>query len=249
MTTDYGLLPPAAGAELRERWRSESVTSVWRRPSDWYHPAVDDLAVALLLDEDAEPPAARLGHARGESGVGIGEAIDDLVCLYRVTSAGSPPVLTLRALCDGWADGQALAALAPSLADPESGLPTHDYLRLRVAECYRDDARPRHRLLVVDVAAGVPSALVRAARSAAVGAALVETFGAGAPMASLGGGVFAALLAPDERAPVGLPETIAAHAAAMCVDDITRRPVRSWVEQLPPTVERAADRLARLARM
>ena len=37
---------------LRDRWRASSVESVWLRPSDWYHPAVDLLVEAVLADVD-----------------------------------------------------------------------------------------------------------------------------------------------------------------------------------------------------
>src|SRR4051812_19087403 len=65
----------ALPATLRERWRDESVGSVWLRPSDWYHPAVDALATALLSTGDTVGAATELGHARGYDGVGIGETL------------------------------------------------------------------------------------------------------------------------------------------------------------------------------
>src|SRR6478735_5498399 len=112
-----GVLPAA----LRDRWRDESVGSVWLRPADWYHPAVDAL-------------------------------------------------------------------------DPESGLPSRQYLAIRLAETYRDAALPtqrartvadlRHHLVLVDVAVGTVDPFTRAARSAAVGAALTTTYGEGHPMAT-----------------------------------------------------------------
>ena len=55
MTDSYGPQSPALPPALRERWRQESVESVWLRPSDWYHPAVDALAEALLARVDELP--------------------------------------------------------------------------------------------------------------------------------------------------------------------------------------------------
>ena len=102
-----GPLPDGAlPAALRDRWRDESVRSVWLRPSDWYHPAVDALAAALLADGDRDAAAAELGRARGYDGVGIGETMDDLTCLYRTLGADEPPMAVLRSLCEGWADAQ-----------------------------------------------------------------------------------------------------------------------------------------------
>ena len=114
----------------------------------------------------------------------------------------------IRALCEGWADAQAGALAFGTALDPESGLPTRQYLAIRLAETYRDAAIPTqrtrtsgelgHHLVLVDVAAGDLDPFTRAARSAAVGAAMTTTFGEGHPMATLGGGVFAVLARADE---------------------------------------------------
>nr|WP_307858109.1 hypothetical protein [Cellulomonas fulva] len=244
--------PPSAAllesTGLLERWRDESVASVWRRPSDWYHPAVDELAVAILLHDDAVAAAARLGSARGDAGVGVAEAIDDLGCLYRTTGAGEPPLPVVRALCTGWADAQAAPVGVPWGRDPESGLPSAEYLRIRLAECY---PAATDRLLVVDVAAGVPDPFTRAARSAAVGAALLDAFGPARPMASLGGGAFVVLSPADERpddALVVLDARVTARTRAGRVTDVTRHPLRRWSEGLPPTYDEAVRRLDALAR-
>lgn len=235
-------------SDLLERWRDESVASVWRRPSDWYHPAVDELAVAILLRNDAQPAAARLGAARGDAGVGVAEAIDDLGCLYRTTGGGEPPLSVVRALCTGWADAQCAPVGVPWGRDAESGLPSAEYLRIRLAECY---PAATDRLLVVDVAAGVPDAFTRAARSAAVGAALVDTFGPARPMASLGGGTFVVLSPEQERvddALVVLDARVAARTRAGRVTDVTRHPLRRWAEALPAQYDEAVRRLDALAR-
>ena len=90
MTIETGGADPAPQA-LRARWHEESLGTVWLRPADWYHPAVDALAVAILGGGDVAERARELGHARGADGVGIAEALDDLACLFRVTCSGEPP--------------------------------------------------------------------------------------------------------------------------------------------------------------
>jgi len=250
VTTETGPLLPSQPSRLLERWRDESVASVWRRPSDWYHPAVDELAMALLLHDEAEPAAARLGFARGDAGVGVAETIDDLACLYRTTTGAEPPLEVLRALCTGWADAQAGGVALALGLDAGSGLPAADYLRLRLAECYPDDG-PTGRLLVVDVAAGTPDGLSRIARSAAVGASLREVFGPARAMASLGSGVFVVLLGDDEphdEPTARLRVLVDEHASGLGLGDVTRRPLRCWVEPLPATHAHATQRLAQLAR-
>ncbi|GIG41897.1 hypothetical protein [Cellulomonas phragmiteti] len=257
MTTNIGKDGYALPEGLRERWREESVASVWRRPSDWYHPAVDALAVAVLADSDTASAAFELGRARGEHGVGIGEALDDLVCLYRSTGRPLPPMDAVRALNEGWADAQAVLVTTGACVDPETGLPTQQYLGVRLAEAYLDaeqeDVDPAllHGITVVDAAAGHVTGMMRAARSAAVGAALREAFGSGHPMATLGGGVFAVLTRTDddvEGSVADLRADIARRCADVDVRVSVRQPVRVWVEPLPETHADALQRLAQLAR-
>lgn len=257
MTTNIGKDGYAVPQGLRERWREESVASVWRRPSDWYHPAVDGLADAVLADADTSTAAFELGRARGEHGVGIGEALDDLVCLYRSTGRAMPPMEAVRALNEGWSDAQAVLVTTGACVDPETGLPTQQYLAVRLAEAYldaeQDDVDPAmlHGLTVVDVAAGHVTGLMRAARSAAVGAALREAFGSGHPMATLGGGVFVVLTRTDDDV-VSRVADLRADVARRCADvDVrvsVRQPVRVWVEPLPETHAEAVQRLSHLAR-
>ena len=253
----HGVLPAA----LRERWRDESVGSVWRRPSDWYHPAVDAIASAILSPSDTSVAAEELGRARGHDGVGIGETIDDLGALYRALGASEPPAPVIRALCEGWADAQAGAMAFGTSLDPESGLPTRQYLAIRLAETYRDAAIPTqrartvaetgHHLVLVDVAAGDIDPFTRAARSAAVGAAMTSTYGEGHPMATLGGGVFAVLARADAHSGAPL-ESLQAEIDRRCelldIRAVTRMPVRVWVEPLPDTHEQALRTLERVAR-
>lgn len=248
-------------AALRERWRDASVRSVWLRPSDWYHPAVDALATAVLEAGDAEAAAEELGRARGHDGVGIGETVDDLACLYGALGAAQPPTAVLRALCEGWADAQAGTIAFGTALDPESGLPSRQYLAIRLAETYRDALLPTqrtgspadlgHHLVLIDVAAGDVDPFTRAARSAAVGAAMTTTYGEGHPMATLGGGVFAVLARADEDPgpPLGaLQLEIDRRCELLQVRPSTRQPVRVWVEPLPATHELALQTLERVSR-
>lgn len=247
MTTDLGL--PEG---LRDRWRASSVESVWLRPSDWYHPAVDVLVDAVLADTDPRSAAEELGRARGYDGVGVAEALDDLACLYRTAGVSVPPITAIRAMAEGWADGSSAGIGSTAAYDPETGLPTRSYLELRLRETYEAGDAPSHRLVVVDVAAGAVSRGLRMARSAAAGAALTSAFGGGHPMATLGGGVFVALLRPhddlDEQL-TRLRADLTERASAADVRAATRQPVRAWTEQLPTSHDAAVRLLARLVRL
>lgn len=236
---------------LRDRWRANSVESVWLRPSDWYHPAVDVLVDAVLRDADPCAAAEELGRARGYDGVGIVETLDDLTCLYRTAGVATPPLDAIRALSGGWADGSSAGVGAASAFDPETGLPTRSYLELRLRETYEAGQQSEHGLVVVDVAAGEASGFLRSARSAATGAALAFAFGPGHPVGTLGGGVFAALIRPGDDLE-GRLDALRADLAARCADaDVratTRQPVRAWTEPLPATYEGAIHLLSRLVR-
>lgn len=250
MTTDLGPVPHLPEG-LRDRWRATSVESVWLRPSDWYHPAVDTLVDVVLRHDDPCTAAEELGRARGYDGVGIGEALDDLACLYRTVGVAAPPFEAVRALAGGWADGSAAGVGSGAAFDPETGLPARAYLELRLRETYDAGDEATHRLVVVDVAAGEVSGLLRTARSAAAGAALLTAFGGGHPMATLGGGLFVALVRPGDDLDQQI-ERLRADLAARCTDIevrvTTRQPVRAWTEELPATHDAAVRLLARLVR-
>ncbi|WP_255371887.1 hypothetical protein [Cellulosimicrobium sp. CUA-896] len=249
-------MPTDAAETLRDAWRETSVASVWRRPGDWYHPAVDALTEAMCDERDVTPAAERLGRARGESGVGIGETIDDVVCLCRAQD-DAPGVDLLRAVAVGWAEGYETTPLAPDVLDPESGLPTTQYLTHRLRETYGRAERtgvpvPRsHGLLVVDVALDDLTGWQRFARSAAMGRALTQTFGEGHPMASLGNGHFVVLGerdADDEWLRTELRHRIERTGLSLGVSAILRRPPRLWTEPLPGTHAAAVELLSTLQR-
>ncbi|WP_029289222.1 hypothetical protein, partial [Cellulomonas sp. HZM] len=253
MTTSARPGSAALPRELAARWRALSTESVWLRASDWHHPAVDAMAKAVVAGQDLAAPAWELGRARGDVGVGVEEAIDDVACLFRAVGE-HPPLHVVRALSGGWADAQAGTSLA-GVTDAESGLPSVRYLAVRVREAAVRE--PGSRLVVVDVAAGPVHPLVRAARSAAVGTALLATYGDGHPLASLGGGVFAALvgpagdddegLAPGDRVEI-LRRQIARRTAHEPVHSATRCPVRVWTVAVPDGPDEASTLVARLAR-
>jgi hypothetical protein len=234
--------------QLREQWRSESAESVWLRPSDWYHPAVDALVEAVQNGIVPVAVAERLGEVRATDGVGINEAIDDLTCLYRSLGSNEPPLELVRALCAGWASGQAAGTVLGTCIDPESGLPTREYLTVRLGELYGAaeragiDPETTHALVLVDAAASGLSPWTRMACAAAVGAALKEEYGEGFPMASLGAGIFAVVV---ERADAlgshvsRLRERIRDQAHIFSIDVLAEQPPRIWIEGLPTTHEAA----------
>jgi len=253
LTDEAAALPP----RLREQWRSFSAESVWLRPADWYHPAVDAVVESVLTGTDPAPAAARLGAVRGECGVGIAETIDDLACLYRSLGWNEPPLGPVRALCEGWGAAKDTAPVHAHCLDPETGLPTAEYLQVRLAETYGAASRTgllasrTHGLLLVDITLTPLDPWSRMARSAVVGQALARTYGDGYPMASLGNGVFAVLVARIPAFGISvsrLRDELASHAHRLSIDSLVRQPPRVWFEPLPETHAGALQLLSHAGR-
>ncbi|MGW8564989.1 hypothetical protein [Isoptericola sp. NPDC055881] len=247
---------PELPSEVLDRWRATSLADVWLRPDDWYHPAVDALVEAF--DDGRSPHAAahRLGAARGRAGVGLGETLDDVECLYRAAHRAPDPD-AIRAVAVGWVRGRDTEPALSGLRDPGTGLPTRAYLTERLRETYgaavgsEHDVPTTHCLVVIDVAVDGLAPWDRAARSATVGRALEQVFGEGHPMAALTDGVFAVLTRRDARVSDLAKTTrrvVERNAALMGIGDTMRRPTRVWVERLPTSHAAAAELLTQLTR-
>src|SRR5690606_8522369 len=179
---------------------------------------------------------------RAEHGVGMGETIDDLACLYRIVEAGAPPLDAVRALCEGWASPAGSPLVPGTCLDPESGLPTAEYLSVRLTEEFtavrRRGGTPDQDLclILVDVARDGVAPWNRLARSAAVGHAIDVAFGVGHPSASLGGGAFGVLHPAGPAvadAVARLSRQIDVHGEELGVADVLRTPPRLWIEPMP----------------
>jgi GGDEF domain-containing protein len=190
------------------------------------------------------------------AGVGIGEAIDDLICLYRAVAI-PPDAEVLRALALGWVQGRESLPVLSGVRDPMTGLPTIDYLGERMRETYGaakvagTPVPQTHCLVVIDVAVDGLDAWQRMARSAAVGRTLDQIFGEGHPMAAMSDGVFAVLC---ERADTvsqvaqSLRRVVEKNAEILGLGEALRRPTRVWVERLPATHDGALQLLHHLVR-
>jgi hypothetical protein len=247
---------PRRSSDVRELWRTTSLAEVWLRPGDWYHPAVDALIEAVEDESFPVEAAQRLGAARGAAGVGIGEALDDVTCLYRAT--GRPlAVEVIRATAIGWAQGREGNSMLRGAHDPATGLPTGDYLAERLRETYGraerngEDVTETHRLLVVDVAVDGLDRWQRMARSAAVGRTLEQIFGEGHPMAIMADGIFAVLCERGEaitRVADSVRRIVERNAEILGLSEALRSPTRVRVERLPATQDGAVELLRQIMR-
>ncbi|WP_242496446.1 hypothetical protein [Xylanimonas protaetiae] len=243
-------------ADLRERWRAASLADVWLRPGDWYHPAVDALVEAVEAGRGPEAAAHRLGAARGSAGVGMGEALDDVTCLYR--ALGRPvDVEAVRALAVGWAEGHEAVPAHAVVRDPGTGLATAEYLGERLRETYGQAEREGSTasetscLVVLDVALDDLDAWRRMARAATVGRTLDQVFGTGHPMAVLSDGIYAVLCPRSQGTPQlaqTLRRVVEKNAEILGLAGAMRRPTRVWVEHLPAAHADAVELLGQLGR-
>ncbi|WP_062209775.1 hypothetical protein [Demequina oxidasica] len=242
MTTEANLPGRPASDVLLRQWETASVESVWLRPGDWYTPAAEALVEALEARLDTAPAAFRLGQARSVAGVGITEAIDDMAVLFKSAGYESAPIRSIRALCEGWTEGDTAPVTVPAMKDPESGLGTAEYLTRRLAEVYGAAQRngravtESHALVVVDVAVADPDPWQRMARNAAVGQALTNAYGEGYPMARIADGLYAVLVERGMSLGAGiatLRDRISDRATALRVGNLMRQPPRVWIESLP----------------
>lgn len=232
---------------LRERWRDESLATVWIRTGDWYHPAVEAVVEAVTDGRSADAPAERLGAARAAVGAGIAETIDDICVLFGV-AAVPVPTSVLRAVSVGWVTENEKVPLRVSAHDPATGLPTGEYLGERLRETYGAaqrvgaDVSDTHCLLLLDVGIDDLDTWQRLARSAAIGRTLHQVFGDGHPMAAISDAVYAVLC---ERGPgtaqmgQALRRVVERNAEILGLTAEVRRPTRVWLESLPPSHEAA----------
>ncbi|RPF19656.1 hypothetical protein [Myceligenerans xiligouense] len=241
---------------LRERWRDESLATVWIRPGDWYHPAVEALVEAVADGRPVDGPAERLGAARAAVGAGIAETLDDVTVLYTVASLPIPPHV-MRAVAVGWVAESERVPLQVTAHDPATGLPTGEYLAERLRETYgaaqRDgtDVTTTHCLLMLDVGIDDLDTWQRLARSAAIGRTLHQVFGEGHPMAAITDATYAVLCERGRAtADMGqaLRRVVEHNAEVLGLTAEVRRPTRVWLERLPDRHDAALMLLTHLGR-
>ncbi|MGH3520249.1 MAG: GGDEF domain-containing protein [Haloechinothrix sp.] len=142
-----------ASRTLRARWRTASLASGWRFPSDWALPEVDAVCVAVITGGMTDTALAGLGKARAAAGTGLAETLTDLVALqavladpyavhsFIVPDIDATPTRLVWATALGWADVAVDRLTSTEVTDPLTGLPTAAYLRTRLGEVYRVASR------------------------------------------------------------------------------------------------------------
>jgi hypothetical protein len=236
----------------------------WAFPADWWVPAVDAVTEALCDGRDPAPPCAELGRSRAEAGVGLEEALADLVALHAAVidagmagaaadfPAGGAPGGLVQALALGWADVMCDPTAGATCEDPLTGLAVPAYLRVRLGEIYREGERrglpvpATHALVVAEVELVGGGSLTQLSRSVLLAECLRATFSGGETLCGLAPGRVVALA----RRASGLAAWAATlrRLLAAELDPLTEQPARVWIEGLPGTLAAAHRLLAELTR-
>src|SRR5665647_2151967 len=85
--------------------------------------------------EGSHRVARRQCGGQGAAGVGVAETLDDVGVLFRLVGR-DPSLDVVRSLCEGWVSALESAPIQATCVDPESGLPTLEYLAVRLGETY-----------------------------------------------------------------------------------------------------------------
>nr|WP_199434038.1 GGDEF domain-containing protein [Qaidamihabitans albus] len=253
---------------LRARWRTASLASGWRFPSDWGLPEVDAVCAAVLGRGTPDVALAGLGRARAAAGAGLAETLTDLAALHAVLEdpdaadgfvapdVDATPARLLRLTAVAWADVALDQVIRAEVTDPLTGLPTLPYLRTRLGELYRQAERDRrpvsegHALVVVSMDFAGAAGWTRLTGMILAADALRGAFDGGESLVVLGASAVAAVVPRDgglaTRA-VSLRRALAERAG---VDRLLRElpGPRIRVVRLPAGHGAACELLDRLSR-
>jgi hypothetical protein len=260
---------------LREAWRQTTLAGGWAGPHDWDCAEVDAVCEAVAERGDLLGGVARLGRARADTGVGLGEALDDVAALYGVLNQKAAPAPVVRALAEAWAEVGLEPLRVATCEDPLTGLTSAAHLRTRLAEVYREAERGGESVHTTHALVVVPTGLDGVARwdgllrRLALGECLRSVFSGGETLAGLGSSVVVGLVA---RTPMlaAMVEALRRRLAEVSVGTAVRgeahggtargargtvvrvlgdgEPPRVWVEGLPGGLPEAYAVLEDLAR-
>lgn len=133
--------------QLRAMWRVASRDRGWRFPDDWWTPAVDAVAEAIVSDGDIAERCLRLGRARARAGVSMEETISDVIAIASLTASllahpahrATPScrevdiVQLVRCAAIGWSEESDLGSSQQHAVTP-TALPDCAYLSIRLGE-------------------------------------------------------------------------------------------------------------------
>ncbi|HEV7754215.1 MAG TPA: hypothetical protein VGO94_00010 [Mycobacteriales bacterium] len=187
-------------AALRLAWRGAALVIGWARPQDWWCVEVDAVCEAVAGRRELLGMFSRLGRARAEAGVGLGETLDDVAALYAVLAERAAPAAVVRALAEAWVEVGFEPLRVGTCEDPLTGLTSAAHLRTRLAEVYREAEREGGSVHATHALVVVPTGLDGVARwdgllrRLALGVCLRSVFSGGETLAGLGPSVVVGLV-------------------------------------------------------
>ncbi|MGV8881507.1 MAG: hypothetical protein ACOH19_05090 [Rhodoglobus sp.] len=193
-----------SAAFLSERWRAASHASTWRTPGDWHCPAVEKMVRAALDGVDTESAAAALGTERGQQGVGLTEGLDDLAVLFGILSNEEPPYAVTKSFAREWSNVTIGGILNRASTDDLTGMPTLDYLVVRLHELYAEasvtnvEVNDEHCIVITEANDDHFPRWQRIMRKSLVARVLRSVFSRGQPIAVLPSGNFVVIARRDD---------------------------------------------------
>lgn len=240
---------------LRSRWRTASVASGWRFPTDWAVAEVDLVCEAMLTGADPDEALVRLARARALAGSGLGETLQDVAALHAVMTvpehrdgmvAADPdamPARLLRVTALAWSDVLVRQLAHTEACDGLTGLANVAYLRARLREIYREAeatgvaARSRYVFVVMSPDLGRTTGWSRLAAMVLLADVLRAVFDGGQTLATVGPTTMLVLAERDDRLSQRTATARWVAADRLGVDPQLSEigPPSVWLERLPVT--------------
>ena len=227
-----------SGTLVRD-WRAVSLSTTWSDAEEWWTPAIDAVADAILGSSgDARAACETLGRHRAAAGVFLDEARADVMVAGRVAGLNSASIAELvDGLTIGWVDRTLDTLFTSACVDSMTELASLPYLMTRLTELYASAAArgtrvpDEHAFVVVQVLmAG--DLMQSETQMVIIQRALRAAFHAGETLARIGPQCAIALVSRGEPAlSCALGQLRISLETARANDRIRRH--RMWLERLP----------------
>ncbi|GGU16956.1 hypothetical protein [Nocardioides albus] len=185
-----------------------------------------------------------VGHDLAETGVSLGESLEDLRTTTQTVESRDPVFAEVHALSVAWSEATLGYLHTISCADPLTGLSTLAHVRERISELYRDAKACSHALVVTDAhlpgdPGGKADNIATARRMSLLGQTARTVFAGAAAVGQVGHSRMVVVAPRDETLVkrLGLLKRMVEHSAD-----------RIWIEGLPENDRSAGILLDELAR-
>ena len=185
-----------------------------------------------------------VGHSLAESGVALGESLEDLRTTTQAVDRRDPAFAEVHALSVAWSEATLGYLHTLSCADPLTGLATLAHVRERISDLYREARGASHALVVTDAhlpgtSGGLSDSISAARRMSLLGQTARSVFASAAAVGQIGQSRMVVVTPRDEMLVkrLSLLKKMVEHSAD-----------RIWIEGLPENDTSAGYLLDELAR-